>query len=77
MNNDSENYRIGMYDHLDPIIKNGTKIDLDDFAATLIKNNYGVHRFFSALIRQRKILKGGLSPIIDKIEEMIKEGHFN
>ena len=63
------------YDHLDPI---KVDLDLDGLASTLVNSNYGVHRFLSALIKQRERHRErrgwGEDELMQEIEKLLNRG---
>ncbi|MFA5987075.1 MAG: hypothetical protein WC797_00260 [Candidatus Paceibacterota bacterium] len=69
--------RVGLYDHLNPVT---IPMDMDALADLLVKANYGVQRFLSALIRARKRSSRGTSSegdrLMSEIERLLEEGEF-
>jgi hypothetical protein len=66
--------RVGQYDHLDPV---ALSLDMDKLAELLVRSNYGVHRFLSALVRTRKRLRSpGGDRLAREIERLLEEGEY-
>jgi hypothetical protein len=68
--------KVGEYDHLGTV---SLPLDMDKLAELLVKSNYGVHRFLSALIRARK-QNPDRHPqedrLMKEIERLIEEGEY-
>lgn len=71
--------RVGWYDHLnrtDPIC---LPLDLDELARLLVRSNYGVQRFLSALVRARKVdtaRAGQPDRLMSEIQRLLEEGEY-
>jgi len=65
--------KIGKYDYLEPV---QLPLDLDILADLLVKSNFGVHRFLSALVRSRKRTERKNDQLMQEIERLIEEGEY-
>lgn len=66
--------RVGTHDHLGSV---NLPLDLNILADLLVKSNYGVHRFLSALVRSRKRANARRDDrLMREIERLLEEGEY-
>jgi len=68
---------IGDYDHLNKCAPLTVKLDFPNLVSNIIGLNYGVHRFLSELVRQRKEIASRCKRVdrfINVIERELEDG---
>ena len=69
----------GYYDHLNDSNPITTTIPMERLVSLVGKSNYGVHRFLSELLRQRRekeVDASYLKPYNDTLEKLLLDGFF-